>query len=628
MDQEKLLKEIEDFKKQRQNMSEKSILDEIAQFKQERRVQKTPAVAKAVYPETIEGKYLQPVYDVADPLLKGLSVLEKPMSLAMATGRSIGKGVSGQENPMQPIQEELSSPFPTPAGSLTADLREQGIASEGFLKDKLPEAVKAQFPKASAFVENVSPVDVVDMAASAKLGIEIPSMASGKKVAMEAADSGFAKNALIRGSQRDVKFVGELQSSGKLDTLANKVLSDKALVKNISNPDKMVEYLQGINREVTDPITGQRKQVPIKKGKLNEIGESLSSSIKKFDKKLSDRGQKLDVRTFTDDIVSEIMVDSEKIGSGQSFDPSKIKTEVEKYTKALDKSLENMDLNRRSFSDLVELKRGAADRIFKMKQVGLADVDNPTFAEQVARKVWLKADDEINKIADSFQDYDVIKMNNEYSDYQKIRELYANKDIAKKYVPSLMEDILPMAGIGIGTATVTGNPYMGVLAAGGYPMARDLVSSSALDFPAKALKARASVIEPGLGAISKANPIGIGAALAAYQVPRNTDKILAESDKFIGKLLQNIKTPDDKILFDEVVKTIETNPDQLSSLMPILLTKYPNIFSPDKYNRINGQVDPMLKAKAIEDIVKSKSGSALERANKAERLINDNILED
>jgi len=628
MDQEKLLKEIEDFKKQRGLSQNNTILDEIEQFKQQRRNQKAPVVAQAVYPETTEGKYLQPVYDVLDPALKAASLLEKPLSVSMAAGRSIGKGISGQENPMAPLKEELSSPFPTPAGSLTADFREAGIGSEGFLKDTLPEEVKAQFPKASAFVENVAPIDVVDMAASAKLGLEVPGMAGAKKLGMEAADSEFAKNALIRGSQRDVKFVGELQSSGKLDTLANKVLSDKALIKNISNPNKMVEYLQGVNREITDPITGQRKQVPIKKGKLNEVGERLSSSIKKFDKKLSERGQRLDVRNFTDDIVSEIMVDSEKIGSGQSFNPEKIKLEVEKYTKALDKSLENMDLNRRSFADLVELKRGAADRIFKMKQVGLADVDNPTFAEQVARKVWVKADDEINKIADSFQDYDVIKMNNEFSDYQKIRELYANKDVAQKYVPRLLEDLVPMAAIGLGTTAATGSPYMGAIAAGGYPMARSAVSSSALDFPARSLKIRTGIVEPAVGAISNANPMAIGAALAAYQVPRNTDRIIAESDKFIAKLLQNIKTPDDKILFDEVLNTIENKPDQLSSLMPILLTKYPNIFAPDKYNRINGQVDPMLKGKAIEDIVKSKSGSALERANKAEKLINDNILED
>ena len=40
-------------------------------------------------------------------------------------------------------------------------------------------------------------------------------------------------------------------------------------------------------------------------------------------------------------------------------------------------------------------------------------------------------------------------------DYQKIRELYANKDIAAKYIPSLIEDLVPMALMGGGAAAAT-----------------------------------------------------------------------------------------------------------------------------------------------------------------------------
>lgn len=629
MNEKDLLKEIEDFKKEIKETPVDSVLDEIEAFKQNARNEMMSDVAKAVYPETLEGKYLQPVYDVAEPILKGISVLEKPISLAMASGRTLGKIFSGQEDPASPIREEIQSPFPTPAGSLTADLREADIGTEPFFKGVIPENIKAQFPKASSFVENLSPVDVADVGLSAKLGYDLPGMAGAKRTKMISDDAEIAKKALIRGSQRDVKFVGELQLSGKMDSLANKVIADSALRKNLTNPEKMVEYLQGASREVTDPTTGIRKKVPFRQGKLNEVGSNLSNAIKSFDKKLESQGAKFDVNQFTNDIVDELMQESNKIGSGTSFDPQKIKAEVEKYTKALEpSSLQNIDLNRRSYVDLVELKRGAADRVFDMKRAGFANVDNPTFAEQVAQKIWSKADKEINQIADAMQDYDVIKLNNEFSDYQKIRELYANKDIAAKYVPTLLEDLIPMAAIGAGATVATGSPYMGAIAAGGYPMARSAVASSATEFPARALNMRMGVIEPGLNMISRGNPAAMATALAAYQIPRNTDQIMQNSDMFIAKLTQQLKTPEDKVIFDEVVNTMQNNPDQLSSLMPILLQKYPGIFAPDKYNRINGKVDPMMKPKAIEDVVKSKQGSALERANKAERLINDNILED
>lgn len=629
MNKKDLLKEIEEFKKEQSQPADQSILDEIEAFKEENRRKMTPQVAKAVYDETIEGKYLQPIYDVAEPIIKGASILEKPLSVAMGAGRSVGKLISGQEDPAGPIKEELSSPFPTPAGSLMADFREADIGTEGFLEGALPESVKAQFPKASAFVEGFAPTDAAEMAVSAGLGSQIPGMAGAKRAEMIADDAGIAKKALIRGSQRDTKFVGELQSSGKLDSLASKVISDSALRKNLTNPEKMVEYLQGASREVTNPVTGQRQKIPFRQGKLSQVGGDLSNSIKAFDKKLNSQGARFDVNSFTNDIVDELMDESAKIGSGTDFDATKIRSEVEKYTKALEpSSLQNIDLNRRSYSDLVELKRGAADRVFDMKRAGFANVDNPTIAEQVAQKVWSRADNEINKIADAMQDYDVIKLNNEFSDYQKIRELYANKDIATKYVPTLLEDLLPMGAIGAGATLATGSPYMGLLAAGGYPMARGAVASSATDFPARALNTRMGMIEPGLNMMSKANPAAMATALAAYQIPRNTDQIMQDSDMFIAKLTQQLRTPEDKMIFDEVANTLQNNPDQLSSLMPLLLTKYPSLFAPDKYNRINGRVDPMMKPKAIEDVVKSKSGSALERANKAERLINDNILED
>lgn len=628
INQADLLKEMQDFRQQasKDQTVSPSLKEEMDAMKAQDLQQNQKQVANAIYPETMEGKYLQPAYDVASPVLKGLSVLEKPISLSMGVGRSIGKLISGQENPSAPVMEELKSPYPTPAGSLTADWTEAGIGSEPLFPNSVPQNIKAQFPKASSFIENVSPNNLADAGAGAMYGSQLPGVAGSKATAMAAEDTNIAKKALIRGSDRDLKYVGELQSSGKLDSLANKVMEDPAIRKNLTNPEKMVEYLQGASTEVTDPRTGFRNKVPIRTGKLDEIGNNLSSSIKAFDKKLG--GLKLDTRNFTDEIVDDIMNESGKIGSGQELDPMKIRAEVEKYTKALPNDPNNLDLNRIPYSDLVQIKRGAANRVFDMKRAGFANVENPTFAEQVAQKIWSKADNEINKIASAMDDYNVIKLNNEYSDYQKIRELYANKDVAKKYIPTIAEDLLPMAAIGTGAGLATGDPYMGGLAAGAYPMARRMVGETAVDMPAKILNTRMNYVEPALSAASNVPASMTAGGLASYVVPRNTDQILANSDQFVAKLSQQVKTPADKMLYDEVVNTIKTQPDQLANVMPVLLAKYPTIFAPDRYNRFNGQVDPALKGRAMEDLIQDKSRPALDKANKVEKLINQGILED
>lgn len=612
--------------------------DVFAEFDKQEQVKNIKTVSDAIYPETFEGKYLQPLYDIAAPVAKGLSVLEKPLSTSMAVGKTIGKGINelagvtdeGLSGVIDPLKQELMSGiFPAPENTISSGLRDLGIGTDPLLEGVLPESVKAQFPKASSVIEGVAPVDIADMAMSGAYGAKIPKASGSKLSDMKIGDNDIAKSALIRGSQRDIKFVGDLKESGKLDTLASKVISDPALRKRLSNPDKMVEYLQGVTRETTDKLTGARSRKKLIPGKLDESGQKLSESIKKISKDLEDKKLLFDTQQFTDGVVKEIMEESEKIGSGKSFDPEKIRLEVEKYTKSKKpKTLADVDKNRVPYADLVEIKRGAANNVFEMKRAGFANVDNPTFAESVAQKVWSKADNEINNIAESFDDFDVIKNNNEFSDYQKIRELYANKDIANKYIPSLLEDILPMAVIGGGAAAVTGSPYMGMIAAGGYPMARSGASGLAKEFPSMALNSRMGYIEPSLRLGSVVKPSFASATLAATQIPRNTSDIIAMKDQFIAKIAMETNTPEGKQLFDEVVRIMETNPAQIEQLLPALMTNYPNMFVTDPYNRINNKIsDPVLKQKAIKDIV-NKEGSALEKARKTQMLINQDILED
>lgn len=600
LDKDNLQKEMEDFLKNEEGA-------------------KNNEIASEMYPQTIEGKYLQPVYDIAEPVVKGLSIIEKPLSLAIGAGRSIGKGISGQENALGPIKDELSSPFPTKSGSLTADISEAGYGNEPLLDNVLPDIIKQEFPKASSVVESITPNTVADIAVSGVYGSQLPGVSRSALAQSEVKSSDLAKKALIRGSERDIKYVGDLQRSGKLDTLANKVIQDKNIMNNLGNPDRMVEYLQGIKTEVTDNATGIRSKKTLAPGKLDIVGEKLSTAINDIDKKLSSLGQRFDTNSFTDEIVDEVMKESEKIGSGSSFDPEKIKLEVQKYTKSIKpKTLSDIDKNRRPYSDLVTLKRGAADKVFDMKQAGFSNVDNPTFAEQVAQKIWSKADNEINKIADSVGDYNVIKMNNEFSDYQKIRELYANKDIAVKHIPTLIENLLPMGAIGLGAGLTSGSTAVGLLAAGGYPMARSAASSLSENIPSMALGLRQNAINPALRAVSRINPVTASGAMM-LPIPMSTERAAQDPEMVYAKILRDFG-PQQAELF----KTARSV-DQVRALFRTLHQQNPGSFEQSKYNSIDGYVDPAFKQQAASDIAKDK-GSPAVNADRMERLLHDGYI--
>lgn len=591
--------------------------DMFSEFEAMENAKNEKTVSEQLYPETFEGKYLQPIYNIAGPVVKSLSVLEKPLSTAMAIGKTIGRGANelagftdeGISSVLEPLKQEgMSGIFPAPENTVTSGLRELGIGTDPLLEGMLPDSVKAQFPKASAMIEGVSPVDIGDMAASAAYGKKLPSVAKSKLGDMKVADPEIAKNALIRGSERDIKFVAGLKQEGKLDSLATKVIENPTIRKNLTNPQKMIEYLEGIKTQVTDTATGFRNKKTIMPGKLDEVGNNLSNAIRGMQSKFNPK-------SFTNNIIEDLVNQSDEVGSGIDLNPYLLYKEVLKYVKHGNRP--------RPFDDLVKIKRGAANRIFEMKQAGFANVDNPTFAEMVARKIWSEADSHINMIASVEDNFEVIKLNNEFSDLSKIRELYANKDIANKYIPSLVEDLIPAAALGGAATVATGSPYMGLIAAGGYPMARSGVTGTSKALPAMALNARMGAIEPALSAASQVKSGVTATMMASTQIPRNSDKIMAMKDQFISTIARNTKTPEGKILFDEVVNIMETNPSQIKKILPLIMQQYPNIFEDDPYNRLDGEVPPDFKQKAMEKIMNDE-GSALEGANKMQLLIHRN----
>jgi len=594
-----------------------SLQDEMNDYIEQERAKKNKALAEGIQPETIEGKYLQPAYDVLDVVGKGASLLEKPISLSMGAGRSIGKLINDDENPSAPILEELSSPFPTPAGSLTADFAEAGIGTEPILGQVLPDYIRQEFPKAAGVIENISPNNIADMVGSSAYGSKVPDIAAAELAKSGKRTLDAARTALIRGSERDLKFVGELKEQGRLDALAGKVVENKIVRRNINNPEKMVEYLDGINTTETNPITGAREKKVVLAGKLDDLGSKLSASIKKVNKILAEKELFFDTNSFADDIVKELMGESNKVGSGTSYDPVKIKAEVEKYTKSkTPKSLDDINSNRVPFEDLVSIKRGAADNIFKMKKAGYANVDNPTFAEQVAQKIWSKADNEIEKMAESIGDYDIIKNNNEFSDYKKIRELYADKDIAQKHIPTMIEQLIPAGALGTGVALSTGSPYMGVLAAGSYPFARSAVGGVSSKFPSMELSSRANLINPALEDISRLRS-GVTGGAMMLRIPMSAKLAMQDPETVYGKISRDFG-PQAAEMFRN-----SRSEDEVRALFRMLNQQDPSKFEQTKYNNIDGHIDPQHKQGAINDLIRDKETPAHVLADKMQMLLHE-----
>lgn len=97
---------------------------------------------------------------------------------------------------------------------------------------------------------------------------------------------------------------------------------------------------------------------------------------------------------------------------------------------------------------------------------------------------------------------------------------------------------------------------------------------------------------------------GLVENLADYQVPRNTQQILANKDMVYAKVAQAINDP---AMLEGLKDALNKHPDKLKSILPVLVTAQPQLFEADKYNRVDGKVfhvDPMMQEKLRNDAKK------------------------
>jgi len=103
-----------------------------------------------------------------------------------------------------------------------------------------------------------------------------------------------------------------------------------------------------------------------------------------------------------------------------------------------------------------------------------------------------------------------------------------------------------------------------------------------------------------------------------YRIPRSTNGILEDKDKVLAKFVQ-------KGLPDEMVETLTValngDPDDLSDIMPLIMTQFPEAFEKSKYKVFDGRfIDPNDKARAADSISRREDINSIQRAKMISKI--------
>lgn len=103
-----------------------------------------------------------------------------------------------------------------------------------------------------------------------------------------------------------------------------------------------------------------------------------------------------------------------------------------------------------------------------------------------------------------------------------------------------------------------------------------------------------------------------------FRIPRSTNGILEQKDKVLAKFVQ-------KGLPDEMAETLTMalngDPDDLSNIMPLIMTQFPEAFEKSKYKVFDGRfIDPNDKARAADSISRREDINSIQRAKMISKI--------
>jgi hypothetical protein len=602
---------------------------------------------------TFEQKYLEPIYNVAGPIVKGLSVLGKPLSVAGATGRSIGKAIVGQEDPLSPLIAEYEAGiYPSLEGNPLAGL--ESIEGMGDPLLSIPQGIKEQAPKLSSFAEQSStPAAIAQMAFD--IGTEVPFVARAANKAANLSEKAAdiyrkaTTEAYLNATQKDSSLAGALKSSGKRKDVVDFATANKKNVITPFNKEKAMDFLEGPYSFETDEYGIGRTSRDTSKGYIGSLSEKANQFLSKV------KGDKL---------IDPVDMRASAKGS---LDRRMLQNQQSSAEKIINEAIPVLDFKQSEIDRLADIDKFTAENRMLGSQVNSSLVDE--YKNMIQERGMLPAGfatelrQQANKLIDGAKLSAVNNPVEAGSMHEAGMALHraaskAEMEILPQYlspdeINSFMQlkrqqelglstkDLLDKTRLTKGSAGAyvpVGSLDRGILreALSAFPEYVGPVTSSAVDAANKFLVNPTMKAAPYLAPIGSApqtennrQPQSIITAdtVAQYEIPRDTARIMGEQDMVMAKLQMEVKDPQILGMASQLFSGLQRNPESVKPMVSQLANMFPQIFEKDKYNRFDGKVDPAIVPIAIEDIRKSQMPT-IEKASKIESLYNTGLLVD
>lgn len=570
------------------------------------------------------------LYDVAEKLKYLDNIRSKAFAVTAGPVFDLAQG----KDPSVAIKKEFESLEPQGQSSFAGRFREifpdqkplmdtpvQDIVQGEHVKGMAKQWAQKEFPRTYETLSSVVPSDIpgsaLDMVTGELALKKIPQ--SGIVNTLDDAASVNREKGLTRvmDSNQDRAKVNTEQVNNQKIKIVGDTLEKYGVANEIKDPEKLHNILSGEPGTEFDQFGRQRSTKG--KGLINEISDSVRSSAEYFTYKLGN----VDISKMADDIVKKL---SGEAGDKNSLVPFSDESHV-KLSNDLQSRLKiGQEGTSRSFQDLIDMKRNAADAIYEIK-------NNPqTYGIQgvtdlkVNKAIWDWVDDHITNLGKT-GDNDVgqfILANSELSDLLTAKDITAGAKTNNMLGASLAEAAM-MAGGGLAVGDALGHPIVGASIGGGLGAARSLSRDMGSQLPsriANVQQAAADFLRPsqGLKSLSPLTSAGVVANipdmqqqmlmrrgvvenLADYEIPRTAREILANRQTVLAKIAQATNDPN---IVNVLGDALNKHPDKLSAIMPSLIMnpQFQNIFRANKYQTwVDGKIlDPMERQKAYNEV--------------------------
>ncbi len=570
------------------------------------------------------------LYDVAEKLKYLDTIRSKAFAVTAGPVFDLAQG----KDPSIAIKKEFESLEPQGQSSFAGRFREifpdqkplmdtpvQDIVQGEHVKGMAKQWAQKEFPRTYETLSSVVPSDIpgsaLDMVTGELALKKIPQ--SGIVNTLDDAASVNREKGLTRvmDSNQDRAKVNTEQVNNQKIKIVGDTLEKYGVANEIKDPEKLHNILSGEPGTEFDQFGRQRSTKG--KGLINEISDSVRSSAEYFTYKLGN----VDISKMADDIVKKL---SGEAGDKNSLVPFSDESHVKLSNNLQSRLKIGQEGTSRSFQDLIDMKRNAADAIYEIK-------NNPqTYGIQgvtdlkVNKAIWDWVDDYITNLGKA-GDNDVgqfILANSELSDLLTAKDITAGAKTNNMLGASLAEAAM-MAGGGLAVGDALGHPIVGASIGGGLGAARSLSRDMGSQLPsriANVQQAAADYLRPsqGLKSLSPLTSAGVVANipdmqqqmlmrrgvvenLADYEIPRTAREILANRQTVLAKIAQATNDPN---IVNVLGDALNKHPDKLSAIMPSLIMnpQFQNIFRANKYQTwVDGKIlDPMERQKAYNEV--------------------------